>query len=231
MRILVVYSGGMDSFTLLNEMIKQNKERRRQAHFVGEEFEVRALSFHYGQRHSRELIVAKRVTKILGIEHHMVDLTAVGALLDGSSLTGDTPVPHGHYTADNMKSTVVPGRNTIMLAIAMGVAENLKFDEVTYGAHAGDHAIYPDCRPPFVDQMRKVYYFATDGTVSLKTPYLSHTKGQILREGLLMRLDYSLTWTCYEGGETPCGKCGACVERAEAFAQNNTGDPLLLACL
>jgi len=141
--VVVIYSGGMDSFTLLHML---NNDAN---------FKVHALSFNYGQRHSKELEYAKRVTDELGIEHKVVDVSSINQLLQGSSLTTDSvDTPQGHYEEESMKDTVVPNRNMIMLSMAVGYAVSIKSDVVYYGAHGGDHAIYPDCRPEFVDKMK-----------------------------------------------------------------------------
>ena len=213
--VLLIYSGGMDSFTLLHYLMHQGNI-------------VQCVSFHYGQRHKKELSYAYKEAKRLDLRYDLVDLNALGAHLTGSALTDDTvPMPEGHYAADNMKLTVVPGRNTIMLSIAMGLAEARGCTHVYYGAHAGDHHIYPDCRPSFFDAMQDVYHEATEGRVRLSAPFLYLTKTSILTTGLAMGLDYGSTWTCYAGGDKPCGKCGSCSERAEAFAVNKVQDPLL----
>lgn len=213
-KVVVIYSGGMDSFTVLNRAI-------------GDGHEVYALSFNYGQRHVKELDVAARAAAKLGVSHKIVDITAVNSLLGGSSLTStDESIPEGHYAEDSMKSTVVPNRNMILLSLAIGYAVSLEANAVYYGAHSGDHAIYPDCRPEFVKRMNDVSLIANYEPVSIEVPYLDNDKAQILAEGLAMGLDYADTWTCYNGREKACGKCGACVERLEAFAANNATDPL-----
>ncbi len=212
-RVVTIYSGGMDSFTLLHRLLREGHE-------------VHALSFNYGQRHSKELLYAQQVCEELGISHKIVDITAINQLLQGSSLTDDIEVPEGHYEAENMKSTVVPNRNMIMLSLAIGYAVSLHAEAVYYGAHGGDHAIYPDCRPLFVQKMNEVAQVANYEAVAVVAPYLYSDKIEILREGLAMGLDYGKTWTCYNGREKACGKCGSCIERLEAFARNNAADPL-----
>lgn len=212
-KAVVIYSGGMDSFTVLNKAIKEG-------------LEVYALSFDYGQKHNKELKYAADVCSELNINHRIIDITAINQLLQSSSLTSDEAIPEGHYEADNMKSTVVPNRNMILLSLAIGYAVDLGADKVFYGAHAGDHAIYPDCRPEFVQKMKDVASIANYEPVDIVTPYLNSDKIQILAEGLDMGLDYGKTWTCYNGREKACGKCGSCVERLEAFEKNNIIDPL-----
>lgn len=211
--LVVVYSGGMDSFTLLHRA-------RAAGH------QVHALSFDYGQRHVRELDCARQVCADLGISHRVLDVTAMSQIMGGSALTDDIDVPEGHYEDANMKATVVPNRNMILLSLAIGYAVSLKANAVWYGAHGGDHAIYPDCRPEFVEKMDAVSRIANYEPVAVVAPYLHNTKGDILRDGLAMGLDYSQTWTCYNGREKACGRCGSCVERLEAFAENGVQDPL-----
>ncbi|MBU2279960.1 MAG: 7-cyano-7-deazaguanine synthase QueC [Gammaproteobacteria bacterium] len=212
-KVVVIYSGGMDSFTVLHNAIRAGHD-------------VYALSFNYGQRHVKELVCAQNVCQELGIHHKIVDISAINQLIGGSSLTDNIDVPEGHYAADNMKSTVVPNRNMILLSLAVGYAVSLDAQAVYYGAHSGDHFIYPDCRPEFVQKMNDVCQIANYEPVDIVSPYLSKTKIEILKDGLAMGLDYSKTWTCYNGREQACGKCGSCQERLEAFTLNNTIDPL-----
>lgn len=211
--VVVIYSGGMDSFTLLHR-----------ARVRG--LTVHALSFNYGQRHVRELTAAESVCRDLGVPHKVIDIRAMGEVMAGSSLTGDEPVPEGHYEQDNMKSTVVPNRNMILLSLATGYAVTVGASSVWYGAHGGDHAIYPDCRPDFVEKMDAVCRVANYEPVRIEAPYLRASKTEILAEGLAMGLDYGQTWTCYNGREQACGRCGSCVERLEAFAAHQRIDPL-----
>lgn len=212
-KVVVIYSGGMDSFTVLHKAIQQG-------------YQVLPLSFNYGQRHVRELEVAAKVCAQLNVPHKVVDITAINSLLAGSSLTDDIDIPEGHYEEQSMKSTVVPNRNMILLSLAIGYAVSEQAHAVYYGAHSGDHAIYPDCRPEFVRQMDVVSKMANYEPVSVVAPYLEVDKNAILADGLAMGLDYSNTWTCYNGREKACGRCGACVERLEAFAANGINDPL-----
>ena len=212
-KAVVIYSGGMDSFTILNRAIKEG-------------FEVYALTFDYGQKHKKEIRYAESVCQELGISHRIIDITAINQLLQSSSLTSDKEIPEGHYEAANMKSTVVPNRNMILLSLAIGYAVDIDANRVYYGAHSGDHAIYPDCRPDFVHAMNRVAKLANYEPVDIVTPYLNGDKIEILADGLKMGLDYGKTWTCYNGREKACGKCGSCVERLEAFDKNGAVDPL-----
>lgn len=212
-KVVVVYSGGMDSFTVLHNAIKSGAD-------------VFAISFNYGQKHSKELVVAHEVCQALNVSHKIVDISSINSLMAGSSLTSDIDIPEGHYEDDNMKSTVVPNRNMVLLSMAIAYAVSLEASAVHYGAHSGDHHIYPDCRPEFVHAMNAVSLIANYQPVEVVTPYLNNTKGEILAAGLAMGLNYIDTWTCYNGREKACGKCGSCVERLEAFAEQNIQDPL-----
>lgn len=215
MKVVVIYSGGMDSFTVLHKALKANHD-------------VLAVSFNYGQRHSKELVFASDVCRELGVEHNVIDITAMQSLMSNSSLMAlsDEAIPEGHYAADNMKSTVVPNRNMILISLAIAYAVNEGASEVWYGAHSGDHTVYPDCRPEFVEAMAKASLLANFEPIAVVAPYLSGNKIDILRDGLAMGLDYGKTWTCYNGRDQACGKCGSCVERLEAFTENQAVDPL-----
>jgi len=212
-KVVVIFSGGMDSFTVLNRAIKDGKK-------------VYPLTFDYGQRHVKEIECAKAICLELNLPHKVIDISAINQLLSGSSLTDDIDVPEGHYEEESMKSTVVPNRNMILLSLAVGYAVSVGAEQVYYGAHSGDHAIYPDCRPEFVMKMNDVCKIANYDAVEIFSPYLTVSKTAILTDGLKMGLDYSKTWTCYNGRELACGKCGACQERLEAFSDNNATDPL-----
>lgn len=213
-RAVVIYSGGMDSFTVLHKALAEG-------------YDVHALSFNYGQRHSKELDAARTVCERLGISHKIVDIRAIHGLIDNSSLTNtDQPLPTGDYAPENMTSTVVPNRNMILLSMAIGYAVNIEATHCFYGAHGADHAIYPDCRPAFVDGMREVARIANYTPVELHVPYLHLDKADILRDGLALGLDYADTWTCYLGEAEACGVCGSCRERLRAFAENGLQDPV-----
>lgn len=213
-KAVVIYSGGMDSFTVLHLAKQQG-------------FDVHALSFDYGQRHNKELEVAASVCQQENIPHKVVDITAINQLLQGSSLTSkDIDIPTGDYADANMQSTVVPNRNMILLSLAIGYAVSLKADKVFYGAHSGDHDIYPDCRPEFVDAINGVSALANYEPIEIVSPFLHDSKLTILKTGLDMGLDYANTWTCYQGLEKACGKCGSCIERLGAFAALGLTDPI-----
>ncbi|MDQ7730024.1 7-cyano-7-deazaguanine synthase QueC [Halomonas sp. SpR8] len=211
---VVIYSGGMDSYTVLHRALREG-------------LTVHALSFDYGQRHARELDTARQVCTSLSVPHQVIDIRAIHGLIDNSALTNpDQAMPQGDYDADNLHTTVVPNRNMILLSLAIAKAVNIGAERVDYGAHGGDHVLYPDCRPEFVEAMNQVAGIANFEPVKLHAPYLHTSKADILREGLAMGLDYAQTWTCYEGRELACGVCGSCRERLAAFAANGVTDPL-----
>lgn len=212
-KVVVVLSGGMDSVTMLHKLCQQYES-------------VKAISFNYGQRHGKELDCAKVNAVKLGIDHKIVDISFVRELIGNSALTGDTDVPEGHYEDDTMKQTVVPNRNMILASLAIGYAVNEGFDTVALGVHGGDHAIYPDCRPEFLQAMDAVSKLANYEPVAVIAPYLHADKAMIVAEGHSLNVDYSATWTCYKGMEKACGRCGSCVERLEAFRSNELTDPL-----
>lgn len=201
---LLVLSGGMDSVTMLYDF------RDRIA---------LAVTFQYGSNHNRREARCARVNcERLGVEWLEIDLGFMAANFESSLLSGADAIPEGSYDDDNMRSTVVPFRNGIMLAVAAGLAESRGLKAVMIANHAGDHAIYPDCRPEFVEAMGKAIYAGTFDHLDLKAPYTFMTKNQIARRGKELGVDYSLTYSCYKGGPTHCGKCGTCVERMEALA-------------
>lgn len=213
MKAVVVLSGGMDSTTLLYDVKSQG-------------YETFAISFLYGQKHSKELESAKKTCELLEIPHKIVDISFFADLAP-SALTKDSwSVPEGYYTDENMKQTVVPNRNMVFLSLATSYAISLKAQKLFYGAHAGDHPIYPDCRKEFVEAVKKAIFLCDYHTVELEAPYIDLKKEDILRIGLKLGVDYSLTWSCYKGGDKACGKCGTCTERIEAFKKVGVKDPL-----
>ncbi|OFX08643.1 MAG: 7-cyano-7-deazaguanine synthase QueC [Alphaproteobacteria bacterium RIFOXYD12_FULL_60_8] len=220
MSTLVICSGGLDSVTL--------------AHHVAAHGRLGALlSFHYGQRHCKELVFAKACAQRLHVPHHVIELSAVTPYLRGSALTdaANVAVPDGHYAAETMKDTVVPNRNAIMLTIAFGVAAGQGWDAVALAVHGGDHFIYPDCRPDFIDAFRIMQDKALDGlwSVGLEAPYLSLDKAGIVKQGAELGVPFAETWSCYKGNDIHCGRCGTCVERAEAFHLAGVCDPTAYA--
>ncbi|MBX2834988.1 MAG: 7-cyano-7-deazaguanine synthase QueC [Micavibrio sp.] len=213
MKTIIVCSGGLDSVTL--------------AYKVAKEHELAGLiSFDYGQRHKKELDFASLAAKRLGVSHNIIDLSALAGVLSGSALTDDVAVPDGHYAEDTMKATIVPNRNAIMLTIAYGAAAARGLDAVATAVHGGDHFIYPDCRPPFIEAFATMQGYALEGVaeIELYTPFLKQTKADIAAEGARLGVPFHETWSCYKGGEIHCGKCGTCVERLEALAEAGAAD-------
>ena len=218
LKTLVICSGGMDSVTLAHKTARDRQ-------LAG------LLSFDYGQRHRRELDFARACAEELDTEFILMDISSIGRQLTGSALTDNVEVPDGHYAEDTMKITVVPNRNAIMLAIAYGIAASRAMDAVATAVHGGDHFIYPDCRPNFTESFEKMQHFALDGVAEIRllTPYVNRSKADIVREGLVLGLDFRKTWSCYKGGEHHCGRCGTCVERREAFHLAGATDPTAYA--
>jgi len=213
MRTVLIYSGGLDSTVLL-------------CHLLDAGHEVRALSVDYGQRHRRELAAADAICERLAVAGRRADLSALRPLLDGSSLTSDAiDVAEGHYTEERMKSTVVPNRNMILLAVAAGHAFSIDADQLAYAAHSGDHAIYPDCRREFTDAMARAIELADWKDLAFARPFLDWTKEAIVRRGAELGAPLAETWSCYKGGGAHCGRCGTCIERREAFDRASVPDP------
>ncbi len=210
---VIVVSGGMDSVTLMHEY----KQRI-----------ALAVTFDYGSNHNaREIECARKQCEMLGIEHLVIPLEFMGRYFKSSLLSGADEIPEGNYDDDNMKSTVVPFRNGIMLAVACGLAESRRLKHVLIANHGGDHAIYPDCRRGFVEAIDKAMQQGTYDSVSLLAPYTDLTKADIAKRGAELGVDYSLTYSCYKGMEKHCGRCGTCTERQEAFHLAGLDDPTL----
>lgn len=208
---VLILSGGMDSVTLLYDY------RDRIA---------LALSFDYGSNHNaREIPFAQEHCQKLGIRHVVIPLTFMSGLFKSSLLEGADAIPEGDYADENMKSTVVPFRNGIMLSVAVGLAESEGLKHVMMANHGGDHAIYPDCRPEFVSAFSEAARTGTYPGITLLSPYTHLTKADIARRGKELGIDYGKTWSCYKGGEVHCGRCGTCVERREALAEAGIDDP------
>ena len=210
---VIIYSGGLDSTTLLYE------EQHRIA---------LAVTFDYGSNHAaREIACARRHCASLGIEHLVIDLAFMKSHFDSSLLGGADAIPDGSYDDTNMKSTVVPFRNGIMLSVACGLAENRGLQRVLIANHGGDHAIYPDCRPDFIAAMDAAMKAGTYNGVKLAAPFTHLTKADIVRRGAALGIDYGQTYSCYRGGARHCGTCGTCTERREAFRQAGIPDPTI----
>lgn len=206
MKIVAVLSGGMDSTAAI-------AHARAEGHEV-----VHAIHFQYGSKHNgRELARATMVALHFGVPLSVVGLDFVAKHFKSDLLETGGEVPEGHYADENMKRTVVPFRNGIMLAIATGFAESLEADAVMLGNHAGDHAIYPDCRSTFTNAMSNAMLWGTYKGVKLYTPFLEMSKADIAKRGVELNVPFEITWSCYKGGAVHCGKCGTCVERIEAF--------------
>ncbi|MDD2960653.1 MAG: 7-cyano-7-deazaguanine synthase QueC [Muribaculaceae bacterium] len=201
---VIILSGGMDSVTMLYDFKDEI---------------ALAVTFDYGSNHNRrEAEFAKLHCNRLGIKHILIPLDFMGKYFKSSLLEGSDAIPEGHYADENMKSTVVPFRNGIMLAIACGLAESNELKRVMLANHFGDHSIYPDCRKSFVEAMDSAMKAGTYEGISIYAPYTDITKSDIARRGKELHIDYSETYSCYKGGEKHCGRCGTCVERKEAMS-------------
>jgi len=210
---VIVLSGGMDSVTLLH----CQKERI-----------ALALTFDYGSNHARrEIECARRQCALLGIEHIVIPLDFMGRYFRSSLLSGADDIPEGDYDDENMRSTVVPFRNGIMLSVAAGMAESRGLKHVMIANHGGDHAIYPDCRPEFIQSMSEAIRTGTYPGITILAPFTSISKADIASLGAEAGVDFSLTYSCYKGGEKHCGRCGTCTERREAFMQAGITDPTI----
>jgi len=213
MKVVVLCSGGMDSVTAL--------------HWARAHHEVRAvLSFDYGAKHNhREIPLAAAHAKLVGAPHRVIPLDFIRQLFTSDLLQSGGDIPEGHYADDNMKRTVVPFRNGIMLAAAAGWAESAGAGGLVIAAHTGDHTIYPDCREDFMRAMGDAMRLGTYAGIELLRPFIALTKGQIAAEGARLGVDFARTWSCYKGGALHCGKCGTCVERREAMLEAGLPDP------
>ncbi len=210
MKVCVLLSGGMDSVAALYEVLGQHEV-------------VACLSFNYGSKHNAcEIPFAKLHSDRNNISHQVIPLDFINQLFKSDLLLTGGSIPDGHYAEASMKHTVVPFRNGIMLAIAAGYAESIHANALVIAAHSGDHAIYPDCREPFMQAMAAAMSKGTYEKIQLLRPFIHTDKAGIARRGIELGIDFSETWSCYKGGEIHCGVCGTCVERREAF---------MLACL
>ncbi|MBP5235779.1 MAG: 7-cyano-7-deazaguanine synthase QueC [Bacteroidales bacterium] len=203
MKAVLIYSGGMDSTVLLYKYRKEIKL---------------AVTFTYGARQDEEQTsCAKENCELLGIDHLIIPLEFMGKYFRSSILKGGDDVPHGSYNDENMKSTVVPFRNGIMLSIAAGLAESRDLDTVLIANHAGDHTIYPDCRPEFIEAMGSAVNAGTFAGIKIVSPFCDITKRDIALIGKEEGVPFEKTYSCYEGRHKHCGVCGTCVERKEAL--------------
>lgn len=203
-RALVVMSGGLDSTTLAYDLQEQG-------------YRVSAVSFNYGQKHSKELEFAAAHAHLNGWQHDTIDLSDMAGRLRSALLDESTDIPEGHYAADNMKATIVPNRNAIMLSIACGIAVSRTIPWIATAVHGGDHFIYPDCRPEFINELSHAFTLGNEGFMHILAPYSRKDKNYIAQRAVDLAYDYDKTWSCYKGGAKHCGKCGTCVERMEAI--------------
>lgn len=217
----LIVSGGMDSATLAY-------------HYAEQGYSLHLVGFDYGQRHKKELDSIALIAAELEATWQVVDLSVLKTALAGSSLTSDDiQVPDGHYTKETMRITVVPNRNAIMLSIATGIAVSRGSALVATGVHSGDHFIYPDCRPEFIEAINKAFALGTEGHAAddfrVEAPFVTISKAQIAELGSGLGVPYEKTWSCYKGGDIHCGRCGTCVERIEAFKLAGAPDPTVYA--
>jgi 7-cyano-7-deazaguanine synthase len=217
MKTLVLLSGGMDSVTAFHWAARGHE-------LVG------AVSFDYGSKHNhKEIPMAAWHASQLVVKHYIIPLDFVNRLFASDLLQSGGTIPDGHYAEESMKSTVVPFRNGIMLAIACGLAESIGADSIVIASHSGDHAIYPDCREPFMQAMASAMKLGTYAGIELLRPFIDCDKAEIVRRGTALGLDYTHTWSCYKGQTLHCGTCGTCVERKEAFDLAGVRDPTVYA--
>lgn len=218
-KAIAIVSGGMDSVVLAWDLVTQGHE-------------LHMVSFDYNQRHVKELGFARKNANAIGCQHTIVPVGFLSDMLSGSALTDrSVDVPEGHYADDNMRLTVVPNRNSIMLNIAAGIAVAQKADLVCTAVHAGDHAVYPDCRPEFIESLNNTLRLANEGfatdNFTVYAPYVRIGKHDICARGAAIGVDFNETWSCYVGGTDHCGRCGTCVERKEAFRLAEVSDPTI----
>lgn len=223
MKALVLSSGGVDSTTCLGIAIEQ----------YGKE-NVVALSIAYGQKHQKEIEAAQNVARYYGVEHLHLDLAPIFQYSDCSLLQhSDKEIPHESYAKQLEKtdgtpvSTYVPFRNGLFLSSAASIALSKECSVIYYGAHADDSAgnAYPDCSSVFHNAMNEAIYEGSGKQLRIEAPFVNWTKAQVVKKGLELKVPYHLTWSCYEGGEEPCGVCGTCIDRQEAFRLNGVEDP------
>jgi 7-cyano-7-deazaguanine synthase len=213
MNVVVLISGGMDSVTALYQALQEHEV-------------VAGISFDYGSKHNnKEIPFALYHCEQHGIHHDIVGLDFMNRLFRSDLLQSGGDVPEGHYAAENMKRTVVPFRNGIMLSVAAGYAESRGAQGLVIAAHTGDHTIYPDCRETFMRPMEEAIRSGTYAGIELLRPFIAMDKAQIVARGMELGVDYSKTWSCYKGLDLHCGKCGTCVERREAFSKAGIPDP------
>tara|TARA_R110002072_G_scaffold173600_3_gene328468 strand:+ start:33784 stop:34458 length:675 start_codon:yes stop_codon:yes gene_type:complete len=212
-RTVVIFSGGLDSTTLLYDLKASGHE-------------VVALSIHYGQRHSRELHSAQEICQAIDVELTMLDLSGLAQIFGSNSLSdASVAVPEGRYEEKSMQQTTVPNRNMILLSIAVGWAISNDCQAVAFGAHSGEYTPYPDCRPEFAAAMDNVAQICDWQPIRILAPFVTWTKSDIVRRGAELAVPFQLTWSCYVGGEKQCGRCGTCLDRKTAFEKSGIDDP------
>jgi 7-cyano-7-deazaguanine synthase len=212
--VLISLSGGMDSATMLG--IARDKG-----------MEIHTIGFTYGSKHNRyEQAAARKLADHYQVPYELIDLSAAMAMFRSDLLLSGGEIPEGHYEHESMTRTVVPGRNLIFIALAAGLAQSRDIRFVAVGVHQGDHAIYPDCRPDFVQAACQTVRYSSENKVTLWAPLLDLNKTKIIARGLTLNVPYGLTRTCYKDQPISCGVCGSCQERLEAFAANGLTDPI-----
>jgi 7-cyano-7-deazaguanine synthase len=213
-KAIVIFSGGLDSSTLLY-------------HLQAEGYDLRALSVHYGQRHhQQELAAAEVIAGRLRIDRKTLDLTALAEFLGRNSLSDPSvPVPEGPYAEESMRLTTVPNRNMILLSVAIAWAASLKYPAVAFGAHGGEYTPYPDCQPAFADVMDQAARVCDWSPIRVLAPFVHWRKADIVRRGAKLGVPFAQTWSCYQGGPRHCGRCGTCLDRKGAFALSGVPDP------
>jgi 7-cyano-7-deazaguanine synthase len=213
MKTIIVFSGGLDSTTLLYHMRSLNAD-------------VAALTVNYNQRHSKEIEYAKNLCASLNVQHRVIDIPGLQGVLGVNALTSSqADVPEGEYRDDTIKVTTVPNRNMILLSVAIAWASALKFDSVAFGAHSGEHTNYPDCKPPFAKAMDAVARVCDWAPIEVLCPFVDWNKGDIVKRGIELNVPFEKTWSCYNGRQFHCGKCSTCMDRLQAFRQAGIQDP------
>jgi len=213
-KIIIVFSGGLDSTVLLYKYINKG-------------YDVKPITFYYGQKHHKEIDCASSICLKLGLKHSIINLQSLQRFLSSGLTSNDITIPDGHYEDETMKLTVVPNRNSILLNIAAAYAESNKINKIAIGVHAGDHAIYPDCRKEFIDKINELFLTSMYNPVTVEAPFLNLTKTDIVKLGASLKVPFEDTWSCYKGEIYHCGKCGTCTERIEAFKMANIKDKVM----
>ena len=214
---VILFSGGIDSTTLLYDLMNQLEE-------------VYPITFFYGQKHGKEVEMAFKTCGKLGLEYKLVDVDSLGDVAPSALTRDGVEIPMVGYDEESMKDTVVPNRNMVFLSLATAYAIGIGAEHVFYAAHGGDHTLYPDCRPEFVSAMERAIGLCDYKVIHLEAPYMYWDKVAVLCRGIELGVDYSLTWSCYQGGDLACGKCGTCQERLNAFRQVGIKDPIGYVC-